>query len=248
MNQKICIVGMGNMGTSIRDAICSKNLFDVVECNHEDDANKLLKDCDVFVLCMKPQDFGEFAKSITIDLSDKLCISIMAGISLSKLKMGLAMLRIVRVMPNLPLKVGTALSGWIASEEVRTEEKKTVQILLNSFGEEVELDNEEKINAITAISGSGPAYFFLMTEMLEKVALKYGFSAEEATRISNKTFLGSAKLLESVDGDAKELLRNVMSKGGTTEAALRHLFAKKCDESFFEAVDMARKRAEELNE
>jgi pyrroline-5-carboxylate reductase len=155
--------------------------------------------------------------------------------------------KVVRVMPNLALKEKSALCGWIANSEVTGDEKSFMKELLKMFGEEVEVKNEEAINMITALSGSGPAYFYYLTECLAQKALKYGFGQEDAQKIARTTFLGAAKLLEASRENVSELRHKITSKGGTTEAAIKKLEEKDFEKIFYEALNAAKIRAEELN-
>lgn len=234
------------MGKSIFDLL-KKNGFIVFGFDRNEMADKYLKNCDAFVLAVKPQDFGTLCTSIKADLSKKIAISIMAGVSINKISKGLKVSKVVRVMPNLPLKVGKAISGWKASKNVTAKEKLFVKKLLSAFGEQIEVDNEEKLNMITALSGSGPAYFYYLAEILESKALDFGFNKKDAEKIAKNTLVGSAELLESMNLSAKELREKVTSKGGTTEAALKSLDKDNFPKIFKKALDAANKRAGELN-
>ncbi len=200
-----------------------------------------LIESDCYILAMKPQDFVEF------DTGEKLVISIMAGVSIKRIQGKCGTKKIVRAMPNLPLKVGKALTGWIASDEVSEDEKQFAKKIFESFGEEIELDNEDKVNAITALSGSGPAYFYLLTEFIKKAAVEMGFCQEDAEKIAKRTIVGSAELLEKSGLSAEELRKKITSKGGTTEAAIKYLEENGIEETVKGAITAAQKRAEELN-
>lgn len=235
------------MGQAINNALCSKKLFEVVGCDRDDDVNEKIKKCEIILIAVKPQNFDELAGQISIDLSDKLIISIMAGVSVKKINDRLKSSRIVRVMPNLPLKVGMAFSGWYANENVSKEDKEEVKNILQSFGTEIEVDDEDKIDAITALSGSGPAYYYFLNRTLSIQAMEMGFSEEEAKKIVRGTFFGAAKLLKESEDCSGKLIQKISSKGGTTEAALKHMEEKGADKIIQEAVEKAYKRAKELN-
>lgn len=235
------------MGQAINDALCSKKLFEVIGCDKDDNVNEKIKDCEIILIAVKPQSFDELASQISIDLSDKLIISIMAGVSVKKINEKFKSSRIVRVMPNLPLKVGKAFSGWYANEDVTDENKEDVKNILQSFGTEIEVDNEDKIDAITALSGSGPAYYYFLNRTLSAQAMEMGFSEEEAKKIVKGTFFGTSKLLEESGEDSDALIQKITSKGGTTEAALKYMEEKGADKIIQEAVEKAYKRAKELN-
>lgn len=245
--KKICIVGMGNMGHSIYDNLNGRGKFEVLGCDKSDDLNVCLESCDIFFVAVKPQNFEELASSLKIDLSGKIAISIMAGISLERLEHGLSSKKVVRVMPNLPLKYGAAVSGWIANSDVSKEDKTLVREILESFGVELEVDSERKIDAITALSGSGPAYYYYLNRSLKLKALELGFSDEEAQKLVKGTFLGAAKMLEEGNECSGKLIDRIASKGGTTEAALNYLDSNGTDKLIGEAVEAAFQRAKELN-
>lgn len=151
-------------------------------------------------------------------------------------------------MPNLAASVGQSLTGWVASKSAKPADRKLVAKIFSSFGTEMELKNENMINSLTALSGSGPAYFFYMTELLQKKAERLGFAAEQAKMIAEKTLIGSAGLIGLNIKDAADWRKSVTSKGGTTEKALEHMKDKGIGRIVFGAVDKAKKRAEELNQ
>ncbi|MBT7736780.1 pyrroline-5-carboxylate reductase, partial [Candidatus Peregrinibacteria bacterium] len=217
---KICIVGLGNMGQSIYDAL-ERGGFEVVGCDKEDDLSEKVIGADAVVIAVKPQSFESIGSGA--DLSGKLVISIMAGVSVEKIIKVLGSKKIVRVMPNLPLQVGAAFSGWYASDDVLNEEKDAIVDILMSFGTEVEVDNEDDIDKITALSGSGPAYYYYMNRALRMKAMDMGLSEEQARKIARGTFLGAAKLLEEGEDCSGKLISKISSRGGTTEAAVKHL-------------------------
>lgn len=245
--KKICIIGLGNMGQAIFGILSMDTDLEVSGCDRGDSVNGCLENCEAFIVAVKPQDFEELCAGINVDLSNKLAISIMAGVSIDKISQLMRAKRIIRVMPNLPLRIQRAMSGWIANENATEEDKEFIKKILKEFGSEVEVDKEEKINAITALSGSGPAYFFKLTEMLANAAKKYGFKDEDAKKISEATLIGAAELLKNSDDDAATLREKITSKGGTTEAAFKSVDLNNIEKIVIGGVEAARKRAEELN-
>ena len=243
--KKICIIGLGNMGTAMMEALKKTDEFEVFGFDRNENGQDLLAKAEVVILAIKPQDFEEAAGGL--NFSGKLVISIMAGISIAKIKEKIKCEKVIRVMPNLPLKVGQSLSGWFCDAAIGQNEKEVVKNILKSFGEEIEVDEENKINAITALSGSGPAYFFYLCELMQKAAEKYGFSREEAEKIALNTFFGSAKLLENEKISAEEMRWKITSKGGTTHAAISYLEGNDFEKIFIEAIEKAFIRAKELN-
>lgn len=245
--KKICIVGLGNMGQAIFDILSSKKLFEVFGCSHADDINEKLKSCDVFIIAVKPQNFNEFAESVSVDLSDKLAISIMAGINIAKIQENLGSKRVVRTLPNLALKIGRSMTVWKSSEEAVSDRELIAEILA-CFGEQMELKSEEAIGDVGSISGCGPAYFAFFTEQLIKAAKKCGLSDEAALKIAKATFVGTAELLDHEGWTPEELRAKITSKGGTTNAAITHLESAGFDKIFLEAIEAANRRTKELNE
>lgn len=244
--KKICVIGLGNMGQAVFDLLKRKN-FNVSGFDKTKIVNGGRKNAQIFIIAVKPQDFEELAENLGSLAKNILIISIMAGISIKKITSELGTKNVVRVMPNLPLKVGKAFLGWIAGKSVGRQDKSFASKILGSLGEEVEMKNESQIDAVTALSGSGPAYFYFLTELIEKAALKYGFDKENAEKIAKSTFLGSAFLMDACGFSAKDLRAKVTSKKGTTEAAINTLLKKNFDKIFLSAVDAAYKRAKQLN-
>ncbi|OGH68821.1 MAG: pyrroline-5-carboxylate reductase [Candidatus Magasanikbacteria bacterium RIFCSPHIGHO2_02_FULL_47_14] len=255
---KIGLIGAGNMGGAIYRALVQKfSPEDIFVCDHSQEkldalgvthgftkVTDMLPQVDVVLLGVKPQTFAE----IHLDLSDKLVISIMAGISLGSIAAKTGAARVVRSMPNLPAQVGQGLTGWVANENVTGQEKDLVQEIFTSFGKEIEVNEEAMVDVITALSGCGPAYFFYLTELLQEKALTLGLSSDQARIIAETTFVGAAHLLEKNTKTAKEWREAVSSKGGVTVAALSHLQKQKFDVIFDQAIDAAIRRSQELKQ
>lgn len=250
MRKKICIVGLGNMGKCIKDLLCGGDFvqrFEIVECLHGDDPNEKLKDCEIFVIAVKPQSFVDLAKAISIDLSGKMAISIMAGVPIANLQEKFKMKKVVRTFPNLPLKIGQSFTPWKASETLSKEDRGFVEEILRAFGEEMEVKEEDDIGVIGAMSACGPAYFAYIAEQMKKFAISKGFSDVEAEKIANVTFVGSAEFMKNEGISPEELRAKVTSKGGMTEAAFRAMEAEGFGEIFAEGIEAAIKRTKELS-
>ena len=238
--KKICIVGLGNMGSAIAEVLGKRAVGVAKGENIEEKA----QNCEIVLLAVKPQTFSE----MRVQLGGKLVISIMAGVSVAKIAERTGSEKIVRVMPNLPLRAEAGVSGWFAVKEVSNEEKNEVKEVLELFGIEIEVDNEDDINKITALSGSGPAYYYFLNRCMRNKAIEMGFSPETAGKIAGVTFLGAAKLLYGSGENAARMIQKIASKGGTTEAALNHLGETGVEKLFGEAVDKAYKKSKELND
>lgn len=237
---KISIIGVGNMGKAIADTLRSKNLFLINECTKVSDANESIAAADAFILAIKPEDFEKFAQYLTTDASGKLAISIMSKISMSQLEQGLKTQKVVRVMPNLAVKVGKSFSGWFAGSGIGAKEKDFMRQMLGALGNELEVNDEDKLNTITAISGCGPAYFYYLAEILGEAAMKNGFSKDEAMKMVMSTLIGSSELLLQGAAGVQDLKEMVATKGGTTEVALNYLKSKGVTETFIEAINQAK--------
>lgn len=245
-DQKIAIVGAGKMGSAMLKALATH--FPQTQAYDTDtDLNKVLPNADIIIFAVKPQDFDNCCQDLAIDLSKKLVISIMAGVSIKKISTQTKAKRVVRSMPNLPLQVNAGITAWLATKELNAvNDKILIKKIFSCFGEEIEVKKESDLDKITALSGSGPAYFFYLCETLADKAKKMGFSDEDAEKIADATFIGSAKLLDAAQKSAKEFREAVTSKGGTTEAALKHLQKHKFDQTFCAAIDAAAHRSKEL--
>ncbi len=239
--KKIAIIGAGKMGGAMYEAL--KNKFEVRLCKRE----ALIISADIIIFAVKPQDFERASKDLRGAVENPAAttiISIMAGVTLARIQEKTGSQKIVRAMPNLPLQVGAGLTAWLATGQVT--DKRTIKEILSCFGEEIEVESEEKLSAITALSGSGPAYFFHLTSLLQEKAKEFGFTEQVAQKIAKQTFIGSSKLFASQNFSASELEKAVTSKGGTTAAAFDYLSKNRFDEIFKSAVEAAEKRCHEL--
>ena len=245
--KKIVIIGMGNMGSAVHDQLHFFDQFDVVGCNRHSDTKAELYDADIAIIAVKPQSARELFESFSGIFEHKLVLSIMAGVTLHRLSVLSGAKKVVRCMPNLGVKLGKGVTGWIACEDVSDSEKDVVKKILGVMGLEVELKTEEDIDRIAAISGSGPAYFFYLTELLTQKAVKLGFDPDMAEKIAKQTLVGSVELLLQGNKSTEEWRASVTSKGGTTQAAFVHMTNHNFDTIFFDALDAAIARAKELN-
>jgi pyrroline-5-carboxylate reductase len=200
---------------------------------------------EVWVLAVKPQDAKAALASIAVH--NHLVISIAAGLTLETLSRWLGGHRkLVRCMPNTPALVGAGITGLYALPEVSAQEKATAESILAAVGEVVWVGEERLLDPVTAVSASGPAYVFWFIEQLAASAEKLGLGKETAMKLALHTVLGAAKLAASSSETPATLRRNVTSKGGTTEAALKVFDEEKLAERFMRAVEAASRRATEL--
>jgi len=207
---------------------------------------------DVIVLAVKPQIMQKVCEPLQQKLAgqDSLIISIAAGISINNLQRWLGESTpkaIVRCMPNTPALVQSGMTGLYANSQVSSEQHDMAESIMRAVGSTLWLSNEDKLDAVTAVSGSGPAYYFLVMEAMQNAAIELGLSEEEARLLILQTAFGAAKLaLESSD-NAGVLRQRVTSKGGTTEAALKELMDGGLPELFEKAMKAAEKRSRSLS-
>ncbi len=202
---------------------------------------------EVLVLAVKPQDARSALASVSIN--KQLVISIAAGITLQALSRWLGGHRkLVRCMPNTPALIGAGIAALYALPEVSAAERTTTEKILGAVGEVVWVPEERLLDPVTAVSGSGPAYVFWLIEQLASSAEKLGLERETAMKLALHTVLGAAKLAASSSESPAQLRKNVTSKGGTTEAALKVFDEEKLAERFRRAVGAASRRATELGE
>jgi pyrroline-5-carboxylate reductase len=203
--------------------------------------------CEIVVLAVKPQDAKAALASIAAIVKDKLLISIAAGVTLDTLSRRLGGHRkLVRCMPNTPSLIGAGIAALYAPPEVSAQERAAAQSILAAVGEVVWVGDERLLDPVTAVSASGPAYVFWLIEQLAASAEKLGLARETSMKLALHTVLGAAKLAASSGEPPAALRKNVTSKGGTTEAALKIFEEEKLAERFMRAVEAASRRATEL--
>jgi pyrroline-5-carboxylate reductase len=210
--------------------------------------NGSLDAAQVILLAVKPQDLEKTLSEIRAELRDgALLVSLLAGIKSSRIQ-GLVSesARVVRVMPNTPLLLGAGMSVISAGETASSSDVEWVKKLLSSSGQTLVVD-ESLMDAVTATSGSGPAYFFGFVEAMIDGAKNLGLSEADARVLVNQTLLGAARMISESGKDAKTLRENVTSPNGTTAAALSVFDSNKWHEIVYEAMKAAKNRSQELS-
>ena len=204
---------------------------------------------DAVLLAVKPQQMRAVAKDLGAHLRGQLVISIAAGIRTSDLARWLGGHdRIVRVMPNTPALIRSGVSGLFAAAAVKQADRDSAQSILGAVGGVVWVRSEPDIDAVTAISGSGPAYVFYFIEALEQAAVELGLDAGQAHELAVQTFVGAANLAAGSNEPAAVLRARVTSKAGTTEAALKTMEANDIKRKIVEAAYAAATRSRELGD
>lgn len=201
------------------------------------------------VLAVKPQDARAALASIASSVAGQLVISIAAGLRLDALSRWLGGHKnLVRCMPNTPALVGAGITGVYALPEVDGEGRERAETILSALGEVVWLKDERLLDTVTAVSGSGPAYVFWLIEQLAAFAERSGIAPQDALRLAKHCVLGSAKLAVASNDAPAQLRKNVTSKGGTTEAALRVFEQEKLADRLQKALAAAEHRGTELGD
>ncbi len=221
---------------------------------------RLFSECDIVILAVKPQQMDEALAQIAkqkeyrID-KRKLIISIAAGIRIKKIEnilyapldiISSANLSIIRVMPNTPALVLEGMAGMSPNRNTSLEDVTITRTILESMGQVIQFE-ERELDAVTALSGSGPAYIFYMIESMIQGGIKTGLTYDDASTLTLTTIKGAIKLMEEGDDPPEELRRKVTSPGGTTEAALKVLEEGNVKQNIITAIDAAARRSKELS-
>ncbi len=269
MSTKITFIGAGNMASSLAGGMIAKGMdptsITVSDINEQqlqhvrrqlqvnttrDNLNACQK-ADVVVLAVKPQIMGDVTAPLKACLEQRkpLVISIAAGITLAKLESWLgADLPIVRCMPNTPALVEAGATGLFANQQVSEPQRELARSIMNAVGLALWVESEDQIDAVTAVSGSGPAYFFFIMEAMIAAGQALGLSEQTAKQLTLQTALGSAQMAITSDVEPAELRRRVTSPGGTTERAINIMTEQELQAIFKQAMQGAYQRSKELAE
>jgi len=258
-------LGFGNMGSAILEGLVELRVWphdDALVYDPSDDAQaaaarlgvrtaatarELAAESDVLMLAVKPQMMAAALDDIAGWVKPgALAVSIAAGVSIASIqqKLGEAV-RVVRVMPNTPCLAHAGAAGFALGQGCTEEDSALVSRLFNTIGI-AERVSERDMDAVTAVSGSGPAYYFYLTECLIKAGVAEGLSEEVASRLAAQTLYGAGRLLHSSEDDAAALRKKVTSPGGTTEAALKQFAADGFEDIVARAVHAAAERSRQL--
>ena len=264
---RIAFIGAGNMAASLiggllaqgiptshirasdpgaeqRAKVAAEHGIELFENNAE-----AIAGADVVVLATKPQVLKGVCQALAPSLQPgQLIVSIAAGITCASLSAWLGDVAIVRCMPNTPALLRQGVSGLYANAEVNPAQRELAEQLLAAVGTALWLENEQQIDAVTAVSGSGPAYFFLLIEAMTAAGEQLGLPKAIAAQLTLQTALGAAHMAVASDVDAAELRRRVTSPNGTTEAAINTFQAGGFAELVEQALSAAAKRSAELAE
>lgn len=264
---RIAFIGAGNMAASLIGGLRAKGL-DAAHLRASDpgaetrarvgaehgievfaDNADAIQDADVVVLAVKPQAMKAVCEAIRPSLKpNQLVVSIAAGITCASMNNWLGAQPIVRCMPNTPALLRQGVSGLFATAEVTAQQRQHAEELLSAVGIALWLSEEQQLDAVTAVSGSGPAYFFLLIEAMTAAGVKLGLPADIAAQLTVQTALGAAHMAVASDVDAAELRRRVTSPAGTTEAAIKSFQADGFEALVEKALGAAAHRSAEMAE
>jgi len=263
---KVAIIGCGNMGMAFANSFIQYNLVQkadllLVEKNQErgvqlqeqksgivvDTISSKISQADLIILSVKPQDYPAVASDLKSYIKkSQVVLSIMAGIPIAQIQSSLSHDLVIRAMPNTPALLGMGMTAFAAAEQVGLADIRKVENLINSTGRAVFLEDEKLLDAVTGLSGSGPAYFFYLIKSMIDAGIAMGFDPAMSSLLVKQTMLGSYHLMQTSDKTLDELIQAVASKGGTTEAALRVFHEKLVGEGLKQGIYAARDRAVEL--
>jgi pyrroline-5-carboxylate reductase len=266
-HSQICCIGCGNMGRSLIGGILAngypKELLQGADPDRqqreiirkqfgirtESDNRLAAAGAEIIVLAVKPQLMAATVKDLAPLLVRQrpLLVSVAAGIRLSAICGWLGEeLPLIRAMPNTPALIRAGATALHANDQVSPEQRNTAESILRSVGTVIWVDQESMLDTVTALSGSGPAYFFMLMEFLEKAAVEMGLQPEQARLLTLETALGAARMALETDQDTGTLRRQVTSPGGTTERALTVLERGHLEALLRDALRAAQQRSVEL--
>lgn len=266
MSEKIAFIGGGNMAGAIIGGLIGLGMRPmdllVVEPMQEQRvklkdqlgveafgaANNQLEQASMVVWAVKPQTFKDAALACRAHTQAALHLSVAAGIRSDTIAQWLGTQRVVRSMPNTPALIGKGITALFPRAAVTQADRNSVERVIHATGEHVWLDQEELLDAVTALSGSGPAYVFFFLEAMVQAGRDMGLSTEQATRLAKATFTGASELARASDEPLALLRQRVTSKGGTTYAAITSLENDQVGALFMRALHAARQRATQLGD
>ncbi|MFZ2161433.1 MAG: pyrroline-5-carboxylate reductase [Sideroxyarcus sp.] len=263
---KITFIGGGNMGTALISGLIkrgySPSKMHVVEVSKDKCSDlhnefgvrattelaEAVAHGEVVILAVKPQNLQQVALQLAPVLKGQLVISIAAGIRAQDMARWLGTQNIVRCMPNTPALIRSGVTALYAMPAVKPEQCHQAESILSAVGSTLWIEDEEMLDAITAISGSGPAYVFYFIEAMQQAAYELGLDEAQARQVVLDTFIGASKMAEQSHEDAVTLRARVTSKNGTTERALLSMEANQVKMDIIAAIHAAAARSREMGD
>lgn len=265
MHQTLAFIGGGNMARSLIGGLLARGMdaariivaspagSRLTTLGREyairitSDNNEAVSGAQVVVLAVKPQQMRAAATGLARSLAPQtLIVSVAAGIEASVISGWCGGAAVVRCMPNRPALQGCGMTALYASANVKSDARQMAERILSAVGATLWIDDESQMDAVTAVSGTGPAYFFLLIEILEQAAVDLGLSRDISRKLAIETAYGSGRMARETLDPPATLRQQVASKGGTTEAALRRLEAGNIRGIFADAIAAAARRSAEL--
>jgi pyrroline-5-carboxylate reductase len=237
------------MIASARSEARRKHFADRFQIAVTDDNRHLVRNSDIVILAVKPQQYvevcGEFAMEVR---PEHLIVSIMAGVGTSSLEAMFPHVpaRVVRAMPNLPSHVGAGMAGVCKGQHAQPVDLLRAQRIFEAGGRTVVIEDESRMDAVTAVSGTGPAYFYFFVEAMTAAAERIGLPRQQAALLAKQTCFGAARMMLETGESPESLRRKVTSPGGTTQAAMDSFAENQVLEHIVDAVEAAWKRSKEL--
>jgi len=207
-----------------------------------------IKKYEIIIVAVKPQDFRIMAEKLKLHLDrNQMILSIMAGIQIGQIQSLLNHSNVVRAMPNTPAQLGYGITAFTVAKEATFENISVVDMLLETTGKAIFMKDESMLDAVTALSGSGPAYFYYIVQNMIEAGKQMGMDENVAAMLVKETMMGAFQILNHSKSSIDELIAMVASKGGTTEAALNTFKQREVGAHIIEALKNAEKRAKELS-
>jgi pyrroline-5-carboxylate reductase len=266
MSEKIAFIGGGNMASAIIGGLLRQGTrpldilvvepFEAARAKLKNDfaiesfsgPNSMLAQAALVVWAVKPQTFKEAAQPARVHTHSALHLSVAAGIRSGSIAQWLATDRVVRSMPNTPALIGKGVTALFARSAVSADDKRLTERVIATTGAHLWLDDEAQLDAVTALSGSGPAYVFYFIEAMVHAGVDMGLTLEQATQLAIGTFGGAAELARTSSESPAVLRQRVTSKGGTTYAAITSMEQDNLSTLFMRAMHAAKRRAKELGD
>ena len=261
----IAFIGGGNMATAMVSGLLKQGLpaaqIDVVEpfaearerlqsqldITAQAEAGPFLSQASIVIWAVKPQTFKDAALQSRFHTREALHISVAAGISSGSIAGWLGNERVIRTMPNTPALIGKGITGLFARAAVTEADRQHAERMVSGMGQFLWLNNEGQLDAVTAISGSGPAYMFYFMEAMTAAGAEMGLDREQAYQLAVATFIGAGELARSSHEPPEILRQRVTSKGGTTHAAITSMDNSHIKDLFAKALHAAHQRAQQMS-
>ena len=256
---KLGFLGAGNMAKAIARGIIKSKILDASQIIMSDpnvtenvDGIKVISnndiifnECEYVLLAIKPQVFSSVIETINNPKVNTI-ISIMAGVKMAKIKAAIPSAQVIRIMPNLPASVGSGMAGIAIDNDAGRIANEFTKSIFDSVGEAIFVE-EKDLDAVTAISGSGPAYVYYFIQSMVKAGQKYGFSYEDSLKLTLQTFQGAIDMVKNSNDSLDIMIDRVCSKGGTTIQAIDTYRHYDIEKKIIEGMDKCKARSEELS-